>query len=199
MGSDGKLYGTTSGGTGSALGGTFFRINPASRQMNVIYRFSDGGDGGLVRSGVIQGAHGSIYGTTWEGGDRTASTCQQNGCGVVFEVDKNGNEKVLNTFTGPPDGWGPAAGLTRDLEGNFYGTSAGGGASNCGSGYGCGTIFKIDAKGNETILHSFAGGSDGPAAATLRGRCIFSSMTTTGSNRIARNPARITVIQIELA
>jgi len=65
---------------------------------------------------------------------------------------------------------GAGAGLTRDLAGNFYGTSAGGGASNCGSGYSCGTIFKIDAKGNETILHSFAGGSDGdnPQAALIR-------------------------------
>ena len=35
--------------------------------------------------------------------------------------------------------------------------------------------------------------------ATLRGRCSFSRRTTTGSNRIERNAARITVMQIELA
>jgi hypothetical protein len=38
-----------------------------------------------------------------------------------------------------------------------------------------------------------------PGAGTLRGRCSFSSVTTKGSNRIARNPARITAMQIEFA
>jgi uncharacterized repeat protein (TIGR03803 family) len=42
-----------------------------------------------------------------------------------------------------------------DSAGNFYGTTEGGGTYNCG------TVFKINAAGKETILYSFTGGEDG--------------------------------------
>jgi len=42
-----------------------------------------------------------------------------------------------------------------DSSGNLYGTTDAGGAS------GDGTVFKVDSSGNETVLHSFTGGSDG--------------------------------------
>jgi uncharacterized repeat protein (TIGR03803 family) len=46
-------------------------------------------------------------------------------------------------------------------NGNFYGTTSGGGASNACFG-GCGTVFEITAGGKLTVLHSFDGtdGSD---------------------------------------
>src|SRR5208337_1546816 len=69
-------------------------------------------------------------------------------------------ESVLHTFTGPPDGASPT-GLALDAQGNLYGI-AGGGDSACDPPYGCGTVFKVDASGNETVLHSFTGtGGDG--------------------------------------
>jgi hypothetical protein len=59
---------------------------------------------------------------------------------------------VLYTFTGGADGGnpnlvGPGAGLTRDEEGNFYGTTSYGGdlaspATPC-NGIGCGVVFKL--------------------------------------------------------
>ena len=169
-GGEGELYGTASSGSGSSRGGTVFRIDARNGEFTLIHGLSDATDGGFVLSGVIRDSHGNLYGTAAGGGNRTASVCQLNGCGVVFEIDPNGNEKVLHTFIGPPDGSIPSTTLIRDPAGNLYGTTAGGGASNCGFGYGCGTIFRIDVHGNETILHSFAGGSDGddPQAALIR-------------------------------
>jgi uncharacterized repeat protein (TIGR03803 family) len=54
------------------------------------------------------------------------------------------------------DGEAPYAGLVRDAAGNLYGTTDGGGNSSvtCGT-YGCGTAFKLDTTGQETVLYSF--------------------------------------------
>ncbi len=62
---------------------------------------------------------------------------------------------VLHTFTGGEDGKNPYFGVIRDSAGNLYGSTEYGGAFNQG------TIFKLDASGNETLLHTFTGGSDG--------------------------------------
>jgi len=71
--------------------------------------------------------------------------------------------EVLYSFAGhPTDGAGPEAGLLMDASGNLYGTTSFGGKVNgahCGSsGYiGCGTVFKLNTSGVETVLHNFAG------------------------------------------
>jgi uncharacterized repeat protein (TIGR03803 family) len=58
--------------------------------------------------------------------------------------------KVLYFFHGSPgDGSNPIGGVVQDAVGNLYGTTDGGGASDGGA------IFKVDASGNETLLHSF--------------------------------------------
>jgi len=43
---------------------------------------------------------------------------------------------VLYSFTGPPDGASPSAGLVRDAAGNLYGTTQHGGSAG-----GYGTVF----------------------------------------------------------
>lgn len=48
-----------------------------------------------------------------------------------------------------------------DGTGNLYGTTWWGGSGTACGQSGCGTVFKIDAKGNETVLHNFTGGTDG--------------------------------------
>jgi uncharacterized repeat protein (TIGR03803 family) len=63
---------------------------------------------------------------------------------------------VLHTFFGR-GGRVPVAGVIQDAEGNLYGTTAGGGAPDLG------TVFKLSKTGKFTVLHSFAGGSDGAA------------------------------------
>jgi uncharacterized repeat protein (TIGR03803 family) len=58
---------------------------------------------------------------------------------------------ILYGFAGGPDGALPVAGLVRDSIGNLYGTTEVGGTT------GNGTVFKVDATGHETVLHSFSG------------------------------------------
>jgi uncharacterized repeat protein (TIGR03803 family) len=71
-------------------------------------------------------------------------------------------EVILHSFAGGADGAKPAAGLIFDSSGNLYGTTfAGGGSTACASG--CGTAFKITARVTESVLHNFAGGTDGAA------------------------------------
>lgn len=66
---------------------------------------------------------------------------------------------VLYTFTGQPDGKGPSSGLLRvgsqPFSNDTYGTTHQGGTNNSGS------IFKLSAAGQETVLYSFTGGADG--------------------------------------
>ncbi len=57
----------------------------------------------------------------------------------------------LYKFTGLPDGEQPYAGLVRDANGNLYGTTLNDGQ------WGCGTVFKVDTGGKESVLYSFAG------------------------------------------
>jgi uncharacterized repeat protein (TIGR03803 family) len=56
---------------------------------------------------------------------------------------------VLYNFTGGSDGRTPYANLI-EASGSLYGTTHEGGA------FGYGTVFKVDASGTETVLHSFA-------------------------------------------
>jgi len=83
-------------------------------------------------------------------------------------------ESVLYSFTGPPDGANPFAGLVRDAQGNLYGTTASGGDLSCDDGGpypGCGMVFKLDTTGKKTVLYSFTGtGGDGtsPVAGLVR-------------------------------
>ena len=90
---------------------------------------------------------GNLYGTTAAGGTSNK--------GTVFKITPNGPESVLYSFAGVPDGQYPNAGLIMDGSGNLYGTTLVGGAN------GPGTVFKITPNGTESVLYSFANGSDG--------------------------------------
>ena len=76
-------------------------------------------------------------------------------------MDATGKETVLYSFTGTGgDGANPQAGLVQDAQGNLYGTTTYGGDPACLEG--CGTVFKVDTTGKETVLHTFTGtGGDG--------------------------------------
>jgi len=146
--SAGNLYGTTSGG-GTGGAGVVFKINTSGSET-VLYAFTGGTDGGYPLSGVIRDSAGNLYGTTEFGGTSAS------GAGVVFKLDTSGIETVLYSFTGGADGGYPLwVVLVRDSKGNLYGTTAGGGTA------GAGVVFKVDPSGNETVLYSFTGGTDG--------------------------------------
>jgi uncharacterized repeat protein (TIGR03803 family) len=149
----GNLYGTTwSGGTGNCdLGcGTVFRVNNAGRET-VLYSFTGKGADSGPSGPLVRDPAGNLYGVTV--GPMYCTTA----CGAVFKVTKSGKESVLYTFKGGSDGSLPSGGLTRDSSGSLYGTTWYGGSDECDTG-GCGTIFKVDTNGNETVLYSFTGG-----------------------------------------
>ena len=158
-GAQGNLYGTTSyasGGTQRNPRGTVFEVDTTGNE-GPLYTFGST-SGEYPRAGVVQDAQGKLYGTTWEGGAY--------GKGTVFKLNTAGNETVLYSFTGKKgDGAHPRASLVL-AQGNLYGTTAnGGGALACTGGalgHGCGTVFKVDKTGNETVLHRFTKtGGDG--------------------------------------
>jgi len=152
--SAGNLYGTTYAG-GAANAGVVYRVNTAGHET-VLYSFTGGADGGQTNAGVIGDSAGNLYGTTYVGG--------ASGYGVVYKVDAAGQETVLYSFKGGADGGWPYAGVIRDSAGNLYGTTSARGAS------GYGVVYKLDTAGNETVLYSFTGGTDGgaPIAGVVR-------------------------------
>lgn len=156
----GNLYGTTIAG-GTFSGGTVFKVDPSGKET-ILHNFFGGRDGEKPYAGLVRDAAGRLYGTTINGGIQN-STCTS-GCGVVFEIDLNGREKILHRFTGTPDGAIPDAALILDAAGNLYGTTEMGGSA------GLGTVFKVTASGAETVLYSFGGTPDGayPQAGLVR-------------------------------
>jgi uncharacterized repeat protein (TIGR03803 family) len=148
-----NLYGTTfSGGSGVctlSLGcGVVFKLD-ASRNETVIHNFSTStGDGNEPAGGLISDNSDNLYGTTTSGGAFTF-------CGTVYKLDAAGNETILHSFACNDDGSGPWDNLVRDASGNLYGATPFGGHFNCG------TVYKLDAQGNETVLHTFTCGRDG--------------------------------------
>jgi uncharacterized repeat protein (TIGR03803 family) len=118
-------------------------------QFKVLHNFV-GTDGGSPNA-LIQGADGFFYGSAALGGDVT--TCNPDGCGILFKTDKAGNFTVLHVFHAT-DGYSPS-GLVKDPHGNFYGTTLAGGQAAGGGG---GIFFRMDTAGNMTTLFTFVGG-----------------------------------------
>jgi uncharacterized repeat protein (TIGR03803 family) len=129
----------------------------------VLITFQEGPQGGDPDAGLVRDDAGNLYGTTLFGGNQNCLSSFDVGCGVVFKIDPGGQESVLYAFPPPggSDGEYPEARVILDSAGNLYGTTGGGGNPSCGGGSGCGTVFKIDASGNESVLYRFNGGRDG--------------------------------------
>ncbi len=102
----------------------------------------------------------TLYGTNEGGGNTsctgTQGTVSESGCGAIFSVNTSNVPAALHTFSGS-EGAYPAAGLLYQSNGNFYGTTSGGGALTCSSYAtpGCGTVFQMNSLGAITTLHSF--------------------------------------------
>jgi uncharacterized repeat protein (TIGR03803 family) len=173
QGIDGNFYGaTTSGGTGNNCAafqpkgcGTVFKITPVGT-LTTLHSFNFT-DGYQPWAKLVQATNGNFYGTTSEG--VADGTICGFGCGTVFEITPAGMLTTLHIFVGP-DGAFPQSGLVQGTDGNFYGTTSGGGTSSaCGSA-GCGTVFQITPAGALNTLHSFDG-TDGedPNSALVQG------------------------------
>ena len=151
----GNLYGTTwvggdlsecpeHGGSGNGCG-VVFKVDPQGN-YTVLYPFTGTPDGAVPEAGLLRDAGGNLYGTTSEGGSL--------GDGTVFTLDSTGNERVMYSFTGGPDGENPDGALLIDANGNLYGVALGGSAGN-------GVVFKLDRLGTLTPIHTFQNGTDG--------------------------------------
>jgi uncharacterized repeat protein (TIGR03803 family) len=144
----GNLYGTTSsGGSFPNYSGVVFEMTQGG-QESVLYSFGGGTDGAKPEASLLIDSVGNLYGTTYAGGAY--------GFGTVFKVSPGGQETILYNFRGgTADGANPQASLIKDRQGNLYSTTSGGGA------HGAGTVFMLNKQGQETVLYSFGGGTDG--------------------------------------
>jgi uncharacterized repeat protein (TIGR03803 family) len=152
QGTDGNFYGTTENG-GTSDDGTVYKMTPEGT-VTTIYNFcseTDCRDGSEPLAGLALGSDGNFYGTTSAGGENYYGECGT-GCGTVFKITPSGTLTTLYTFCSESsclDGLSPAGGLVLGSDGNFYGTTTGGGPT------GSGTIFKITRSGLMTTLSGF--------------------------------------------
>jgi uncharacterized repeat protein (TIGR03803 family) len=150
QGADGNFYGTTQFG-GTANLGTVFKMT-AVGALTTLASFS-ATNGGYPRAGLVQGGDGNFYGTTYWGGN-LALNGGGGGYGTVFKITPGGTLTTLVAFD-VTNGGHPNAGLIQANDGNFYGTTFGGGDLPVDSGNSYGTVFRLTSTGDLTTLVSF--------------------------------------------
>jgi uncharacterized repeat protein (TIGR03803 family) len=94
-------------------------------------------------------------------------------------------ESAIYSFANPPDAYGPKCNLVADTAGNMYGTTFSGGANNLGA------VFMVSPAGTESVVYSFAGGTDGShpigglvrdsKTGTLYGTTVYGGTTNNGT------------------
>jgi uncharacterized repeat protein (TIGR03803 family) len=178
LGNDGKFYGTAyTGGSGNR--GTVFKVTTSGTLTTLVsFNFTNGA---CPEGTLTLGSDGNFYGTT-AGGGITNSTSGY-GMGTVFKVATNGTLTKLYSFTGGNDGATPLSSLSLGYDGNFYGTTEGGGITNSTYPSGMGTVFKVTTNGTLTTLVSFnpANGVRPRASLTLGNDGNLYGTTTQGS------------------
>ncbi|MBV8670534.1 MAG: hypothetical protein JO098_02120 [Candidatus Eremiobacteraeota bacterium] len=166
----GNLYGITNqGGLGGV--GTIFTIRTSGAGFKTLYAFTGGTDGGNPQASLTLGitdcehsldtaagqrAFAADLNSSWHGGGApsgilygTASTGGAGG-GTVFSYNVSTKAfTVLYAFTGGLDGGTPLGKLLVSLDGNIYGTTNAGGASNAG------VVFKISGGSGHVLRRSF--------------------------------------------
>jgi uncharacterized repeat protein (TIGR03803 family) len=154
--SSGNLLGLAGGGGDLGCNppygcGTVFRLDKTGQKEKVLHKFTGPPDGQGPYGSFVRDGLGNAYGATSQGGSDFL--------GTVFEIDAAGKERVLHSFAGPPEGGGDGSfaegGVIRDAVGNLYGVTFAGGASSAGA------VYEVSSVGEETLLYSFSGGSDG--------------------------------------
>jgi uncharacterized repeat protein (TIGR03803 family) len=177
----GALYGATwfggyIGGLYSYYG-TLFKLSPPAPgrtrwKFSRLYSFSGDPDGSNPNSSLVMDASGSLYGTTFTGGDPTIDQ------GLVFKLTPPAPETtkwtlhVLHAFHYSfvyklDDGSSPQAGVIMDKNGALYGTTVFGGSTADPSAVGYGTVYKLtppapgQTSWTETVLYRFAASNDG--------------------------------------
>jgi uncharacterized repeat protein (TIGR03803 family) len=180
VGSDGNLYGVASSGgsfVGSEFGsGTVYKLT-LSGHFTILHTFCTAFPctDGQGPNGLVLGSDGHFYGTTYRGG-------QLNG-GAFFQISSTGAFQVLHSFCNAAycAGGLPVYPPIQASNGDFYGTTQGGGAT------GAGTVYQLTPAGVYTVLHSFCygAGCDGQQPTTIvedgKGN-LFGTTVSGGSN-----------------
>jgi uncharacterized repeat protein (TIGR03803 family) len=158
----------------------------------------NGTNGQYPIAGVTFDEHGTMYGTTGQGGPsynpQGNAGILNNGLGTIWKYTPAAGLTTLFAFSGETspanNGYKPDA-LTIDAAGNLYGTTyeGGNGFAPNQSAFGLGTIFKYSASGQFSLLYEFSG----PEGANPIGRVILDSQGhlwgTTWEGGIGWNPA----------
>jgi len=182
----GALYGTTLDTApvpNAARSGTIFKLTPppagkTAWTRTILYRFKGTTDGSIPTAPLLRDGKGALYGTT------------KGGNGTVFKLSPPAAGKTvwtlatLYSFKGGADGQTPSSGVVVDKTGALTGTTLKGGAT------GHGTVFKLTppktatGKWTKTVLHSFAGGTDGnnPASVLISPSGSLFGVTNYGGN-----------------
>jgi uncharacterized repeat protein (TIGR03803 family) len=164
QGTDGSFYGITTNGGADGYG-TAFKITLAKQTTFTTLHAFELTDGAFPFGGLVQGTDGNFYGTTFEGGaDGFCDNGSNRGCGTIFRITPAGVLTTLHEFR-INDGASPYAGLIQASDGNFYGTTANGGANGD-----YGTVFRMTPAGKLTTLYSFGStGGNYPRGPLMQG------------------------------
>ncbi|SRR5579883_722807 len=142
LGTDGELYGTTTGG-GVYGDGTVFKVTSGA-SWTKLWDFTAGSmnDDGAPYYAPLQGLDGNFYGT--DAGVYSGTY------GVFYKITPKGQLTPYPfDYANGADPNLPAQGT----DGNFYGSAQLGGDPTCR----CGTIYKVTANGTISLLHAFKG------------------------------------------
>ncbi len=124
-----------------------------AQTFKIVHQF-DHANGSFAQGSLTFVGSGTFLGMTSHGGVAAND-------GTIFKLTAAGQETVLHDFSGSDGAYPYLATLITDAAGNFYGTTWYGGDLSCEGGEGCGTVFKVDSVGNETVLHKFEAQNDG--------------------------------------
>ena len=175
QGADGNFYGTAPNG-GPNSNGTVFAISPDGTFFTNFYNFAGGTNGAAPVGGLMVGADGNFYGTTFSGGTSN--------WGTIFQITPHGAFNQLARLSGT-NGANPDVTLVQAPDGSFYGGTKFGGpypnTTQGGTGYG--SIFQVTTNGLLTtpVLFDSTNGAN-PAALVLGNDGNFYGTTEWGGS-----------------
>ena len=141
--SDGNLYGVAGGGNFEAP--TVYQFT-RSGAYNIVYTF-DRSTSGWAVYGLIQGSDNLLYTTANAGGAKN--------CGAVAKFTLTGVLKATHAFNCSNQGAYPVAPLLQASDGNYYGTTQGGGTNG-------GVLYQITSAFGENVLYNIGNQTNAP-------------------------------------